>query len=268
MKELNLNEIKKIEIKLLKEFKAYCEEHGLKYFLSNGTLLGAIKYNGFIPWDDDIDVIMPREDYDRFVKEFPSNEKIKLLSDETCNNYIFTFAKLSDSSTLIQNQTTLKGYEYGIHIDIFPLDRWNDDGNIAHKEARRIQKLCQKMCFSISHFSKGRSLFHTCAKNLIIAWTHIIGYTYYRAKLYSIIEKNINYFEGNYSGCLVWPIYGIREIIPTEVFSDVVEVEFEGDKYPAPVGYDVYLRSLYGDYENDPPSKKQKSHHKYKAYKI
>lgn len=268
MKELKLNEIKEIEIQLLKEFKSYCETHKLKYFLSNGTLLGAIKYNGFIPWDDDIDVIMPRDDYNRFVKEFPSNEKIKLLNEETCENYFFSFAKLSDLSTLIQNQTILKNYECGIHIDIFPLDKWEENKKKASKKAKRIQKLCKKLCFSISHFCQGRSWLRTCAKNMIIFYTQIKGPTYYRKKLRNVIKNALDKSGTEYCGCLVWPIYGAREIIPTEAFSKTIFVEFEGDKYPAPIGYDVYLRSLYGDYENDPPSKKQRSHHKYIAYKI
>jgi len=71
-----------------------------------------------------------------------------------------------------------------------------------------------------------------------------------------------------YVGCKAWPIYGEREIIPAEVFADSIEVEFEGEMFPAPIGYDVYLRSLYGDYEQDPPLEKQRTHHNFKAYRL
>jgi lipopolysaccharide cholinephosphotransferase len=75
--------------------------------------------------------------------------------------------------------------------------------------------------------------------------------------------------RGNeFKGCLVWPIYGEREFVPAEVFSEIIMVEFESEKFPAPIGYDVYLRSLYGDYKKDPPVNKQVSHHKYTAYRI
>lgn len=266
MKELDLNEIKKAEINLLKIFKTYCEKNNLKYFLSNGTLLGAVKYKGFIPWDDDIDVIMPREDYDRFIKEFSFDDSVKLLHNETCENYVFPFAKLSDMSTVIQNQTSLAGYEYGLHIDIFPLDRWNGDKRQAVQDAKYINQICQKLCFAISCFSKGRSVIRTYVKNLIIAYTRILGWKYYRRKLHKAIEERRGDSKNIYCGCLVWPVYGTREIIPSQAFSCTTEVEFEGEKYAAPIGYDVYLRNLYGDYEKDPPLEKQRSHHCFKAY--
>ena len=267
MKELDLNEIKKTEIDLLKRLKVYCEENNLKYYLSNGTLLGAVKYKGFIPWDDDIDVIMPRADYEYFVKTFPSDEAVKLLHEKTCKNYIFPFAKLSDTSTTIENQTALKGYEYGVHIDIFPLDFWNSNINKAKEDAVVINKICQELCFSISRFCKGRSLICTCVKNLIIAYTRIWGWQHYHRKLRDAIEERKGKDDDACCGCLVWPVYGIREIFPREVFSESDSVEFEGMAYPAPIGYDAYLRSLYGDYEKDPPLEKQRSHHRFRAYK-
>ena len=268
MRKMDLNEIRQIEFDLLKHFKLYCNENHLRYFLSNGTLLGAIKYKGFIPWDDDIDVLMPREDYDRLVKDYPSNDCIRLLSEQNCRNYIFPFAKLSHRSTLIQNQTVVKYYEYGVHIDILPLDAWNEDTRVAKRDAKYLRRLCRKLSFSSSCFCKGRSLLRSCIKNILICCMRIVGWKYYHKKLSDATQRRLFYSGRGNCGCVVWPVYGEREIMPAEVFSDTVEVEFEGEQFPAPIGYDTYLRSLYGDYEKDPPLEKQRSHHKYTAYRI
>lgn len=268
MEELTLSEIKKIELNILKFLKKYCEENHIRYFLSNGTLLGAVKYKGFIPWDDDIDVLMPRADYERFIKEFFTEDHMQLLCNERCNNYVFPYAKLSDMSTVIKGQTIISDYKYGVHIDIFPLDRWSDDVNYASKSACRIQAWGRKLGFSISHFCKGRTFFRTCVKSIFIACARMVGWKYYHKKLTNEIHCCMDKAGDTLCGCLVWPVYGEREIIPAEVFSDIVEVEFEGEKYPAPIGYDTYLRSLYGNYEEEPPIKRQKTHHTFKAYKL
>ena len=99
MKELSLNELKEIELETLKMFHAFCVEHNIRYFLAYGTLLGAIRYKKFIPWDDDVDLLIPREDYDRLLTLFQDNEKYKLYSFERNPDYLFTFAKLCVMTT-------------------------------------------------------------------------------------------------------------------------------------------------------------------------
>ena len=105
MKQLSLKEIQSIEFDILVDFKKYCEEHNLSFFLSNGTLLGAVKYQGFIPWDDDIDVILPREDYERFISEFVSDGKRELLCTQRNSQFVFPFAKHYDTATVVQHDT-------------------------------------------------------------------------------------------------------------------------------------------------------------------
>ena len=99
MKELSLQEIKQVELEILKEFNSFCEENNIRYFLAFGTLLGAIRYKGFIPWDDDVDVLVPRDDYNRLLKQFQNNEKYCLYAFERDKKYSFPFAKLCDMKT-------------------------------------------------------------------------------------------------------------------------------------------------------------------------
>lgn len=266
MKELSLKEIKEIELDLLKTFDTYCKANDIKYFLSNGTLLGAVKYKGFIPWDDDIDVLVPRNDYDKLISLFKDSEKYQLFAFERDSKYKFPFAKLCNLATVKNEGDIDNGVSLGVDIDIFPLDAWDNNLNKAQEEAKYINRNMFFLSLSKLQKSISRTLIKRIIKSFLMLICKIFGS---KAFIRKIISKSKKYAlkDSSYSGCKTWCIYGEREIIPTEVFSDVVQVEFEGGYYPAPVGYDAYLRSLYGDYEQDPPKEKQKTHHRFKAYK-
>ena len=266
MEKLSLEEIRKIEFELLKKFDCFCKDNGIKYFLSNGTLLGAVKYKGFIPWDDDIDVLVPRDHYNRVLELFNSDERYQLFAFEKNKNYGFPFAKLCDMTTRKEESNIDNCANLGVDIDIFPLDSWYSDRNTAEREACRI---CRNIFFLTLTKRNKPDSHHPVKwmiKAILIFFCKMLGSRFF---IRSIIRKSINaHKENTYLGCKSWPIYGSREIIPQEVFADTVEVEFEGDMFPAPVGYDMYLRSLYGNYEKDPPLDKQKTHHRFVAYRI
>lgn len=259
-KQLDLEEIKKILLEILNHFKTFCEENDIKYFLSNGTLLGAVKYGGFIPWDDDIDVLMPREDYDRFLKIYRDIEKYKLFSSCRVSGYLFSFVKLCKVDTVKEENNIDSGVRLGLGIDVFPLDCCS--GHIF-KNIKRM-KLYQIGCILSKFQEYGKRPFH---KKLIIKYCRYKGYEFFEKNLISFVEKERR-LGCEYKGCLVWPVYGVGEIIPADVFSDTVSVTFESETFPGPKGYDVYLRSLYGDYVQELPKEKQKTHHDYKAYLI
>ena len=267
MKQLSLKEIKELEFNLLKLFHSFCLKNNIKYFLSNGTLLGAVKYRAFIPWDDDVDVLVPRDDYNRLISLFNDNERYKLFAFEKNLSYRFPFAKLCDMTTYKEEFNIDNGVVLGIDIDIFPLDSWTSDMKKAKREARLINK---KMHFlELTKLVKPNSvnLIKRVIKGIAMAFCKLFGSKYF---IRSIIKECIRTEQPRspYLGCKSWCIYGEREIIPAEVFSDTIEVEFENEKFPAPIGYDVYLRSLYGDYRKDPPIEKQKTHHNYIAYRV
>ena len=267
MKELTLQELKDIEFDILKMFDAFCKENNIKYFLAYGTLLGAIRYKKFIPWDDDVDVLVPRDDYDRLISLFHDNEKYRLYSPEKDENYRYPFAKICDLTTCKDEFSYSNGVDLGVDIDVFPLDAWSDDLEKAKKEAKRINK--NMMYLGLTKLKKpdSHNFLKRMIKGMLMAFCKIRGSRYFVDK----INKLSNRPEQNgsrYVGAKSWCVYGERGIIPAEAFASAVDVEFEGQMFPAPVGWDAYLTCLYGDYLPEPPKEKQKTHHSFKAYRL
>lgn len=267
MNLLSLDEIKQIEFDLLKHFDTFCRENDIRYVLSNGTLLGAVKYKGFIPWDDDVDVLVPREDYDRLIATFQDGDGICLMSAEREPRYIYPFAKFCDTTT-VKDETSLdNGVTLGLNIDVFPLDTWDDDLENAKREARKIKKTISRLSLSKLRRPNAPSAIKRMAQAVLMVGCKLVGSQKFMRDLVAMSNRN-DQAGSRYLGCKIWCIYGEREIIPAEVFADSVEVMFEGQAFPAPIGYDTYLRSLYGDYEQDPPADKQKTHHSFEAYRL
>jgi len=259
---MTLPEIKQTAFEILRHFKDFCTQNNIAFFLSNGTLLGAVKYGGFIPWDDDVDVLMPRADYDRLIRLYPDSARFQLFSAERVPDFRFPFAKLCDRTTVKMEENIDNGVSLGIDIDIFPIDSCTE--HILRRDVQLRSKLCL-VGYMLSKFTSGgdRSLLKRC----IIRCCRMCGHGFFHKRLLALVHR-----EGTrgstHKGCLIWPVYGSREVLPAEVFAEAVEVTFEGETFPAPVGYDAYLRSLYGDYPKDPPKEKQKTHHRFKAYRV
>ncbi|CCZ19752.1 lPS biosynthesis protein [Candidatus Apopatosoma intestinale] len=262
IRKLNLNEIRDIEFGILLHFKDFCKKNNIRFFLSNGSLLGAIKYNGFIPWDDDIDVFVPREDYEKLLKIYCDGEQYCLISRERQKSFRYPFAKLCNVATIKQETQIDNGLPLGLDIDIFPLDK------CSKKVLKPLNLFKLKIAVIGCSLSKFQSY---TSKNILKQWAYsvckVFGYDFFYNKLLSVAKKMCA-SDGELSGCLSWPIYGYREFVPSEIFGQFVLVEFNGEIFPAPSGYDVYLRSLYGDYTKDPPIEKQKSHHSFDAFAV
>lgn len=267
MKELSLEEIKQIELDILKVFHSFCVKHNIRYFISHGTLLGALRYKGFIPWDDDLDVLVPREDYNRLLRIFQNDERYQLMSYERNPDYRYPYAKLCDMTTRKEEGAYNNGMELGLDIDVFPLDTWDDDLEKAKKEVKVQQK--NMFCLSLSKLHKPDS-HHPVkrfVKGLVMIPCKLRGSAYYVEKImqeaYKPEQKGSRYMGGK-----AWNVYRERDIMPAEIFAEAIELEFEGEKFYAPVGYDAFLTSLYGDYMPEPPVEKRKTHHSFKAYKL
>ena len=267
MKELTLQELKDIEFDMLKMFDAFCKENNIRYFLAYGTLLGAIRYKKFIPWDDDVDLLIPREDYNRLITLFKDSDRYKLFAFEKNESYRFPFAKICDMTTLKVETGYDNGVELGVDIDLFPLDAWDDDLEKAKKEAKRIKK--DMLCLGWTKLIKpvSNNPVKKVGQGIVMTFHKLFGSKYYIRR---ILKEGCK--EGQkgevYVGAKVWCVYGAKGIIPAEAFADTVDIEFEGQMFPAPVGYDTYLTCLYGDYLPEPPKEKQKTHHTFTAYRI
>lgn len=266
MKLLTLDEIKQAELELLRVFDSFCRAHQIRYFLSYGTLLGAVKYKGFIPWDDDVDVLVPREDYDRLVAAFRDHDNIRLLSYEREKRYLFPFAKLCDMSIIKDEVGNNNGLRLGLSLDVFPLDAWASDPAEAVRESRRIGNAMRALGLSKLEKPNASTALKRAVQSVLIIAGRLCTPEYFLRRIIRLSCREEQRGSA-YLGCKSWCIYGSREILPAEVFADTIEVEFEGSRFPAPAGFDMYLRSLYGDYHQDPPPEKQKSHHHFIAYR-
>lgn len=267
MKELTLQELKEIEFDLLKVFDAFCRENNIRYFLAYGTLLGAIRYKKFIPWDDDVDLLIPREDYNRMISLYQDSERYRLFAFEKDEKYPFPFAKLCDMTTRKDEFGYVGGPELGVDIDLFPLDAWDDDFDKAKKEAEYIKKNMVYLGFARLKKPDSVNPVKRLVKGMVMAFCKMLGYKYFIKKILKASDKPEQKGE-RYVGAKAWCVYGERGIIPAEAFADSIEIEFEGKMFPAPVGYDTYLTCLYGDYLPEPPKEKQKTHHSFKAYRL
>lgn len=245
---LSLDDIKRIEIGLLDYVVNVCEQYTLRYFLIFGTLIGAVRHKGFIPWDDDIDIVMPRKDYEQLNKILSQtkSERYVLLNDKT-KGYTFPFAKVVDTKTQILEET-LEDFEYnGIWIDIFPLDGIK---NIFHYKACYLINKCRAASI-YKQFPKGRG-------GSYWGWKlcRIIGHRFF-AKLFNKICTKYDYEASDEVG--VMGTY--KTHFPREIMDEITLLEFEGKKYCAPKNYDYILSFTYGDYMKLPPENERITHH-------
>ncbi len=250
-----LNRVHEIELDLLKAFADVCDRNGLAYFLDGGTLLGAVRHQGFIPWDDDVDVIMPREDYDRLWdiadKEFSAPYFFQTTLSE--DGFFRSHAQLRNSKTtgcIVEDAH--RDIDRGIFLDIFPLDAL-PDGRWAKRRLRRSIEICMKIFDHVFVYDYGKMSFkgRVCTR-LCRLFFKFIPYKdffrYFNARIlgrYS--HDHATKMVGDLS--LAW-----RDNVHWERtwFSDHVHLSFEGIRFRAPVGYDEVLRHQYGDYMRIP----------------
>jgi lipopolysaccharide cholinephosphotransferase len=266
MIEIKKSEVKQIQIEILKEFAGYCEKNNLVYFLGYGTLLGAVRHKAFIPWDDDIDVVMPRSDYDKFIRKFNKKSKklevFDILNEPT---YHFSFAKLSDKSTFSKGGCDIVSNKLGVHIDIFPLDGVSSNKKEQKRKVKEIKIYRNILDLKNISIVKNRALYKNIMLLLGKVFFYFIDYKKIVKKIV-YLAKELDYDASNTVACLVWN-YGAKEIMSKEIFSKSTKLEFENYLYDAPQYYDRYLKNIYGDYMILPPEEKRISHHALKAYR-
>lgn len=250
---------KSILLETLSAFQTFCNQYGLMYYACSGTALGAIRHKGFIPWDDDIDVVMPREDYDRLknLSCHLKNTGYELLSYENCKGYTAAFMKFCNSNTTIwelKNNPCI----LGVYIDIFPLDEAIDQDSaqpLFNKYNRYFKYAYEKRFHDYELLIKG---FHM--KGLIRKVWHILFHKFYVNK-FNKLENEICSVRGQYY-IFYGGFYKIKsELGLKEWYSNGKIVAFENINIRVPQNYDAYLTNMYGDYMTPPPLDKRISHH-------
>lgn len=265
MNQLTKAELRNIQIDILIRVAKYCDEQKLRYYLAYGTLLGAVRHKGYIPWDDDIDILMPRPDYDIFINEFNNdNSEYKVYTFMNEPNYPWPYAKVSYEKTIYIEKLAVYFDKIGVNIDVFPMDGLPS----THPKRKKIVDLLmiRRKLLNIKHISLSsqRPLY----KNAILMFGKILvsGLNYKTLiKLIDQKAKSFEYDEGEYVGCLVWN-YGHKEIMSRRVFSNKCKLEFEGKEFYAPKMYDEFLINIYGDYMKLPSKEKRITHHDFNAY--
>ena len=269
MREINLEELKKIELRLLKQFKDICEKEGFRYSLAGGTLLGAVRHKGFIPWDDDIDISLPRKDYNNFINYCKTHTTpFKLISHELESSYWYLFAKITAPDTIIyESNNNPNELPMGVYIDIFPLDGLAD--NLFLAKLKFYQSSLYRELLVAKNWKR---FFISKTHSLIVEPIRFILYLLSRklsAKrlIHSIekIYKGINFDCVKYSTCICG-VYRSKEIHETLLYNNFVSLKFEGITCKCFKEYEKYLTLHYGDYKKLPPLDKRESHHMFKAY--
>lgn len=257
-----MNDLQKKELEILKEFIRICKKLKITYYLDSGTLLGCIRHEGFIPWDDDIDVSMPRKDFDIFIKKAPNmlQKKFFIQTNKSDKEYTMAFAKLRNSeTTFIESTTKHRNINHGIYMDIFPLDNYD-----THK---KIRNNFDKFMFRIYdiYINKYYDLNCTFSKKYKII-EKIINFIYRNKDLSYIVNKKekistrLKNKNTDFYHCYYY--FTTKNIIYNkEIFGNGIIKKFEGIDVNVPQKYDEYLKLMYGDYMKLPPKEKRVAHH-------
>jgi len=263
-KSIDLEELKVLQMNVLQAVDEYCNEHNIRYSMACGTLLGAIRHQGYIPWDDDIDIYVPREDYKRLIAEFPETYKgrYKIASLERSFNWTHPFANAYDDKTIFDENSRNREL-IGVKIDIFPVDEvpLGEEWIKYNQKRRRLQRL---FSLYLVRLNSHRSLL----KNAILLLVRILSIFFPTRKFAEYLDRfaqqnNYKGYEHMFECCL-----GMmqKQPFPKSLFDSLVYVPFEDRHFKAFSDSDYYLSNGFGNYMQLPPKEKRVSHHAFKAY--
>lgn len=265
MRKIELEELKQIQLQILDEVVAFCDKHQIRYFLMAGTLLGAVRHQGYIPWDDDIDIGMLREDYERFLELYSKEQGDYYIYTHRLNpKSTFPFMKVCLKNTLVKEELLGTDEEYGINIDIFPIDSISSQNgeSVVKKITGLLRQRNLKSANLLTYLSK---------KDKLLPVRFVLKILLFFRSYSSIFNKldDIIRYESQanaiYKGNIIWG-YGYKELVKPTIFDEFIDVSFEGKKYKAPRNYHDWLSSVYGEYMQLPPVEKQVAHHGLIAY--
>lgn len=272
MKELTVRENQQSALDILKKVAAVCEQENLRYWLAYGTLIGAVRHDGFIPWDDDVDIMMPREDHDRLLEWFYAHPdvypELQAFSADHDPEYPYMISRISDRRYELDVDNE-KPYGIGTFIDIYPMDGTGNDAEEAMKLAKKSDFL-SSLCYQSTreHFETGLT------KDPLRRFLKLPGYLVAKAmgknfwmnRLRRLIRVH-DYDASDYVCCTVWCSVPEKDSYRREWFDHLVPHAFEGEQFLIPADYDTILKRTYGDYMKLPPEEERIGHHFYRTYR-
>lgn len=260
-----LRRLQAVELGMLLEIGRVCAELNIEWFLDSGTALGAARHQGFIPWDDDIDVGMLRADYDRFLEEAPAllPHNHRLCTPENTDGYAPQFAKVMRTDTVFATQETIDaGFQQGVFIDIFPYDAVSADGALAQKQRRQCT-LMQRLSYlyhSGSTVVPHKGMLGALEKMACSAAHHVVHALFTPQRIASLFDRWARCGAADPSGDVMVMSYAQTGALAQSVLLPCSSAQFAGHELPVPGKLDVYLSWLYGDWKTLPPEDERRNH--------
>lgn len=261
---LNLEDFRRVGLDILSRVAQICEENGFRYVLAYGTLIGAIRHQGFVPWDDDIDIQMPRPDFDKLIKYMETHKKelgnLRVFNRDNNKKYIYGITRICNIDYEIHTYNE-PDCGMGLFIDVYPLDGIGQTVLEAHNTLTKTgivnSLLLEAAKVKPNYGSNIREILSTFK-------THLLGKNYFNKKAKQLLS-NCNYEKSKYLGVACWCDQPI--IYTKDLFENRIRVKFEDKEFYAPRDYDYILRFIYGDYMKLPPVNERVPHHGYTAYR-
>lgn len=268
-----MNKVQKKELEILKEFDRICQKYEINYSLGYGTLLGAIRHKGFIPWDDDVDVIMLRKDYDKFVSLVNldlDRSKFSFINNSVESKFYYGFSKIRSKELIMPEQSTeYLGIQQGVWIDIFPFDAIPDDGTLALDQKKRVKKYHNFFVATVftypSETDRAQIRF---IKSLLRGFNDLTqNFKRIRQNVHLKLEKEMLRYNHtdtkrfNALGCNLTDIEYTGGMLRKDDFESFIYVPFEDYSFPIIKRHHEHLQGIYGDYMTLPTESKQISNH-------
>ena len=252
----DIKEIQRLLLDILLEFHEFCDIHNLRYFLGRGTLLGAVRHQGFIPWDDDMDVFMPRPDYEKFIhltqKKWSTN--LNVISMDT-DGFPFPFAKVIDERIEITEPRLLRDNKGFLFMDVFPIDGSPSNEKEAKKHFYKIEII--KNFYARWILYKGSTPIKSISKNVMhLIFRMFTNEKYFPHKLSSLLQK-YSFDESEMLVIWGWGPWEKKAIVKKKSYMAPIKLEFEGELFWCPGNYDELLSQTYGNYMMLPPEEKR-----------
>ena len=263
-RRLTSQEVKAREIEMLSVFDAFAQAEGIRYSIAYGTLLGAVRHGGFIPWDDDVDIVVPRPDYDRLVRMAVAGKAPKpyRFTGWAVDGFPMPFVKLIDPRVGVRDSANKPSIPLNLWLDVFPLDGVSTD-ETAYREVDRKAQLLKSIIKTDNYrfLGAGKGLGRRMAKMAVKPWVSLFGLGDKALRgIDELARLGPSYDEAAFVSNIAWGIYGLGERFPKQLMEGGDEMRFENIVCRVMPGWDEYLSSIYGAYGELPPLQERVAH--------